>query len=79
MRITSLISELEGSQRKVAMGIKCQISVDQSVFSYSKIYQTDPQVEENSLDDVANKILSKASVNRNHVEASIMPDMPGGS
>ena len=37
MNITSLITELEG--REVAMGIKCQISVDQTVFSYDKIHQ----------------------------------------
>lgn len=46
MRITSLITELEGSLREVAMGIKCQISVDQALFSYSKIYQSHPQVKE---------------------------------
>lgn len=79
MRITSLITELEGSLTEVAMGIKCQISADQTVFSYNKIYQSDPQVKENSLNEVTNKILREASVNLIHVEASRMPNMPGGS
>lgn len=53
--------------------------MDQTVFSYSKIYQSDPQVKENSLNEITNKILSDASVNLIHVEASIMPNMPRGS
>lgn len=49
MKITSLITELEGSLREVAMGIKCQISAYQPVFSYNKIYQCETQVKENFL------------------------------
>lgn len=73
MKITSLITELEGSLREVAMGIKCQISV----FSCNKIYQSDPQVKENSLNEVNNKILSETSINLIHAKVSVIPNMPG--
>lgn len=77
LRIPS-ITELEGSLKKVAKVIKCQISVDLTVFSHNKIYQSDPQVKENSLNEGTNKNLSEASVNLIHMEASIMPHRPGG-
>lgn len=59
------------------MGIKCQISVDQTVFSYNKIHQSHLQVKSNSLNEVIDKINSKASVNLIQMEASIMPNGAG--
>lgn len=48
-------------------------------FPLQWIYQSDPQVKENSLNEITNKILSETSINLFHEEASVMPNMPEGS
>lgn len=75
MRITSLITELEGRGKLLwEYNVKFQSTKQ---FSPMIKFTSHPRVEDNYLNKIIIKILSEASVNFIHVEASIMPGEVG--